>query len=130
MTLTRTQVQHWLNAYIEAWHSYDRDQIAALYSEDSVTYYTPYAEPVVGRDAIIESWLEDADPPGTWEATYWPDLIEGNRAVTRGRTVYFVLGSPGEVRAEFDNVFLLTFNDAGEVTEFREWYFRKPAAQE
>ncbi len=128
MTVTRTQVQDWLNAYVEAWRTYDPDLIATLFSADSVTYYTPYAEPVAGREAIIESWLQDPDPPGTWEAAYWPELIEGDRAMARGRTTYFVLGSPGEVRAEYDNVFLLTFNDAGEVTEFREWYFRKPEA--
>jgi hypothetical protein len=130
MNVTRAQVQKWLDAYIEAWRSYDPAQIAALYSADSVTVYTPWDEPVIGRDAIVESWLDNADPPGTWDAHYAPDLIEGNRAVARGRTTYYVLGSPGDVRAEFDNVFLLTFNDAGEVTEFREWYFRKPAAQE
>lgn len=126
MTVTRTQVQDWLNAYVEAWRTYDPDHIAALFSVESVTYYTPYAEPVSGRDAIIESWLQDPDPPGTWDARYWPELIDGSRAMARGRTTYYVLGSPGEVRAEYDNVFLLTFNDEGEVTEFREWYFRKP----
>ncbi|HYO89082.1 MAG TPA: nuclear transport factor 2 family protein [Candidatus Limnocylindrales bacterium] len=128
MTLTRTQVQDWLNAYVEAWRSYDPAQIGALFSADAVVYYTPYTEPVRGRAAIVADWLENPDPPGTWKAHYWPDLIEGDRAAARGRSVYFVLGNLGEVRAEFDNVFLLTFNDIGEVTEFREWYFSKPPA--
>jgi hypothetical protein len=54
MTLPRVQVQDWLNADIEAWRTYDPEQIAALYSADSVTVYTPYDEPVVGRDAVVE----------------------------------------------------------------------------
>jgi hypothetical protein len=29
------------------------------------------------------------------------------------------------VAREFDNIFLIRFNDAGECTEFREWYMQK-----
>jgi hypothetical protein len=129
MNVTREQVQQWLNAYIGAWRSYDPAQIGALFSADAVVYYTPYAAPVMGRDAIIADWLAHPDAPDSWKADYWPHMIEENRAVTRGQTVYYdTENGPRAVRAEFDNVFMLTFNGAGEVTEFREWYFRKPDA--
>jgi hypothetical protein len=127
MTITRPQVQQWLNAYIGAWRSYDPAQIGALFSADAVVYYTPYATPVMGRDAIIASWLDHPDAPDSWKADYWPHMIEENRAVTRGTTTYYEdVNGQRALRAEFDNVFMLTFNDAGEVSEFREWYFRKP----
>jgi hypothetical protein len=50
--------------------------------------------------------------------------IQGNLAVTNGRSTYFEKGTKNVVR-DFDNIFLLRFNAAGECTEFREWYMQK-----
>ncbi len=66
-------VAAWLAAYVDAWKSYDREAIGALFSDDVKYRYHPYDEPVVGRQAVVESWLgegehEDAsarDAPGT-----------------------------------------------------------------
>lgn len=128
MNITRVQVQAWLDAYIAAWRSYDPAQIGVLFSADAVVYYTPYAGPVIGRDAIVADWLKNPDAPESWKADYWPHMVEENRAVTRGSTTYYIdEGGQRLIRSEFDNVFMLTFNDTGEVTEFREWWFQKPA---
>ena len=45
--------QEWLDRYVAAWLSYDRDEIAALFSEDVTYRYHPYDEAVVGRDAVV-----------------------------------------------------------------------------
>ena len=68
--------QAWLDRYVAAWLSYDRDDIALLFSEDVRYRYHPYDEPIVGRDAVVASWLgeddsDDAstrDAPGTYGA--------------------------------------------------------------
>ena len=57
--------QEWLARYVAAWSSYDRDEIAALFSEDVTYRYHPYDDGVVGRDAVVASWLgEDAEDAG------------------------------------------------------------------
>ena len=44
--IDREGVSRWLDAYVAAWKSYDRDQIAALFSDDVEYRFHPYDEPV------------------------------------------------------------------------------------
>ena len=57
--------QAWLDRYVDAWKSYDADDIAALFGEDVRYRFYSYAEWIVGRDAGVASWLaEDTDAQG------------------------------------------------------------------
>ncbi len=53
--MTRADVDQWLEAYVRAWKTYDRDRIAALFAEHVSYRYHPYDEPIVGRDAVVKS---------------------------------------------------------------------------
>src|SRR4051795_3905810 len=48
---TTSQVQAWLDAYVAAWRSYDRDAILALFTDDVSYCYLPFDEPLVGAAA-------------------------------------------------------------------------------
>jgi ketosteroid isomerase-like protein len=117
--MTRDDVQRWLDRYVAAWRSYDRDAIGALIAEDAVYRYHPYDEPLTGRDAIVESWLEDPDEPGSFEARYEPYAVEGDRAVAVGTSTY----ASGDV---YENVFLLRFDAGGRCAELTEWFMQRP----
>jgi ketosteroid isomerase-like protein len=117
--MNEARLQTWLDAYVEAWRAYDRDAIAALFAADATYAYHPYDEPLRGRDAIAESWLDDQDAPGSWEATYRPLMFEGDRAIATGDTRY----ADGNV---FSNLFVLRFDRDGRCTEFVEWYVHHP----
>ena len=59
----------------------------ALFADDAVYRYHPWdgaGSEVVGREAIIASWLGDRDDPGSWSAEYRPWLVAGDRAVAVG----------------------------------------------
>jgi hypothetical protein len=118
--MTHAEVQRWLDAYVEAWKTYDGAAIGALFSQDATYGYEPYAEPLRGRDAIVASWLEDPDAAGTWEAAYEPLLIEGDRAVATGESRY----ARGDV---YSNLFVLGFDADGRCSSFVEWYVKHPA---
>ena len=79
---------------------------------------------VRGRDAIVANWLDNRDEPDTYDASYRPVAINGALAVANGRSLYFEKGTRN-VHREFDNIFLIRFNDSGECTEFREWFMEK-----
>ena len=49
--MDRATAQRWLDDYVSAWKSYDRDDIAALFAEDVAYRFHPYDEPLVGREA-------------------------------------------------------------------------------
>jgi cytochrome c553 len=59
--MTREEVANWLERYVEAWKSYDREQIGDLFAEDAEVRYHPYDEPVRGRQAVVDSWLAQGE---------------------------------------------------------------------
>jgi ketosteroid isomerase-like protein len=112
---TREQVQTWCDAYVEAWRTYDEAAIGALFTEDATYAYHPYGESLRGREAIASSWLGDRDEPGSWEASYAPLLIEGDRAIVTGETSY----TNGR---RFSNLWVLAFDGDGQCSDFVEWF--------
>ena len=121
--MTREQVQAWLDAYVEAWRSYDEQAIRALFADDASYAYHPYEAPLHGADAIVASWLAERDEPGSWEASYAPALIEGDRAIAKGQTRY--AGGEGV----YSNLYEIDFDTEGRCTRFVEWYMRHPDAR-
>jgi len=133
--MERADVGRWLDEYVEAWKTYDRERAAALFSEDVTYRYHPYDEPISGRDAVVESWLGEGehpqapsrDPEGTYDASYAPVAIDGDVAVATGSSTYFE--SPGgPVEEVFDNCFVMRFDGDGRCREFTEWFIQRPAA--
>ena len=133
--MDKADVDRWLEAYVSAWKSYDRDEVAALFAEDVRYRYHPYDDPIEGRDAVVESWLGEGehpgastrDTPGTYDATYRAVAVDGNVAVATGSSSYS--DEPGgPVRRVYDNCFVMRFDAAGRCSEFTEWFIQRPAA--
>lgn len=112
-------VQTWIDGYLDAWRSNDRERIAELFAEDATYAYDPWHEPVRGRDAIVAMWLEEPDDPDSWQAGYQPMLLHGNRAIVTGLTTY----SDGKT---YSNLFVIDFDEDGRCRAFIEWYMRHP----
>jgi hypothetical protein len=125
--------QGWLDRYVDAWLSYDPDDISALFSEDIAYRYHPYDEPIVGRDAVVASWLgEDAtgvastrDAPGTYDAEYSPVAVDGDTVVATGTSQYREVPG-GPIVRTYENCFIIRFNSEGHCREFTEYYIRHP----
>ena len=127
--MERDAVQQWLDRYIEAWRANEPDPIAALFAEDAVYRYRPYADEgqtIRGREAIVAAWLEEPDVPDGWEARYEPYAVDGDRAVATGWSRY--LATVDEPERTFYNCYLLRFNPDGRCAEFVEYYMQVPAA--
>ena len=126
--MNRESLQVWLDKYVQAWRTYDQAQIGDLFSEDALYLYSPFDEqnPLRGREAIVADWLKAPDEAGSWEAHYAPIAVEGDVGVAQGRTRYF--NTDGSIEREFDNIFVLEFNEEGRCTRFTEWFMqpRKP----
>jgi ketosteroid isomerase-like protein len=126
--IDRAGVDRWLDAYVAAWKSYDREAIEALFSEDVVYRYRPHGDEITGREAIVRSWLEDdPDKPGTYDAEYRAFAVDGDRAVAIGSSTY-TKEPGGPVDTVYDNCFLLRFEADGRCREFTEWFMERPAA--
>ena len=122
--MTHDEVQRWLDAYVEAWRTYDADAIGELFAADATYRYQPYAPPVEGREAIVADWRESRDEPGSWAAHYEPFAVDGDRAVARGESRY--TNPDGSLRDLYYNLWTLRFDDAGRCTEFVEYFTALP----
>ncbi len=122
--MDRAKVQGWLDRYVAAWKSYDREEIAELFSEDAAYRYHPYDEPVTGRAAIVESWFEDADEPGTFDGNYSPVAIDSDVAVATGSSTY--RRADGNIEKIYDNCFVMSFDPDGRCSSFTEWFIERP----
>jgi ketosteroid isomerase-like protein len=131
--MDHTTVQRWLDRYVEAWRSYEPGSIGELFSDDVEYRYHPYDEPVVGREAVVRSWLGESsepdastrDAPGTFEACYAPVAVDGDTAVATGTSSY--RDEPGGPYTQvFHTCFVLRFDQDGRCREFTEFYVRQP----
>ena len=121
--MDRNQFQAWLDGYVEAWKTYDADKIGALFADDVEYRYHPIDEPLVGRAAVVDNWLESKDDPGTYDAKYEVLAIDGDTFVAKGRSDYFE--SPGgPLRDQYFNIYDCRFNDRGECTSFTEYWIQ------
>jgi hypothetical protein len=127
--MDRKNLQLWLDKYVEAWRTYNPAQIGELFSEDALYFYSPWDEdnPIRGRDAIVAEWRKEPDSSGSWEAHYEPLVVEGDVAVAQGRTRY--IRPDGSIDRQFNNIFVLHFDEAGRCERFTEWYMQPRNAQ-
>jgi len=131
--MDRNTAQDWLDRYVDAWRSYDPADVSGLFSEDVAYRYHPYDDPIVGRDAVVASWLgeggsDDAstrDAPGTYEAKYFPVAVDGDIVVATGTSSYRELPG-GPVVRSYDNCFVMRFDDEGRCRDFTEYFLRRP----
>ena len=122
--MTHDDVQLWLDRYIAAWESNDPAAVADLFGADANYRFHPWDEPVSGRDAIVENWLENPDQPGTWEAWYRPYAVEGDRASAIGESRY--TNPDGSLRDLYYNNWTLRFDGDGRCVDFVEYFMELP----
>ena len=133
--MTREEVDRWLADYVEAWKAYDRAKIEALFADDINYRYHPGDDPIVGRDAVVQSWLgegdhpdaSDRDEPDTFEAAYRAVAVDGDRAVATGISSYREEPGGPIVRV-YDNCFVMQFDSEGRCREFTEWFMQRKSA--
>ncbi len=121
--MERSDVQDWLDRYVQAWRSNERAPIEALFTDDVMYRFRPYesypaAEGIV---AVVYAWLgETRDEPDSWEAAYEPYAVDGDPAVAVGDSRD--LAPADEPERTYFNAFLLTFAVDGRCRKFTEYY--------
>jgi SnoaL-like domain len=129
----RADAQAWLDRYVSAWLSYDANDIAALFSEDICYRYQPYDDPIIGRKAVVASWLGESDSesastrdaPGTYTGQYKPIAVDGDVVVATGTSTYRERPD-GPITRVYDNCFVMRFDADGKCREFTEYYLKRP----
>jgi len=119
----RGRAEQWLFEYVRAWRAADSQMIEILFAPEIRYVASPFEEAIVGRDAVVESWLYEGVGDEVFDADYRVEAVDGDVAVASGTTTY----APTETDAErvFSNVFMLRFDADGRCVEYREWWVEK-----
>ena len=123
--MTHDDVQHWLDRYVAAWDTYDPAAIGALFADEAEYRYQPWAEPLVGRDAIVARLARrtrTSPPRGRRTTTSGRSTASGRRRSARAATRTPMARSA----TLYHNHFVLRFDGHGRCVEFVEYFMELP----
>ena len=108
----------WVRVYERAWRSNDPHAVGELFAVDAEYLRAPHDAPIVGREAIVEFWVGEADPADIgfeWSIAG----VSGSRAFVEGRTVY-------PRRDTYRNLWVVDLDDENRAIRFVEWWMTEP----
>jgi hypothetical protein len=116
--------EKWLLSYGAAWQSGDAQAAIRLFADDAMYYENPFADPMVGIDAIHRYWSEGAgesqkDVCFTHRAIA---VVEG-KGLAHWRATFVRVPSGNQV--ELDGFLMAEFDAHGKCLVFREWWHRR-----
>jgi ketosteroid isomerase-like protein len=108
-----------MEAYERAWRSPGTAALDELFTPDATYLNAPFAEPVVGRQALAAFWEAERDGPDEPFTMRWePVAVEGSVGVARVEVTY-ALPSPHLYR----DLWVITLEPDGRCSAFEEWPF-------
>jgi uncharacterized protein (TIGR02246 family) len=117
--MDRAAVEQWVDGYERAWRSPGTEALVGLFAPD-VTYLTsPWAQPVVGLEAIARFWEAERDGPDE-EFTMSSEVVavDGRTAVVRVHVEY-----GGPKGTSWRDLWVIRFAEDGRCSAFEEWPF-------
>lgn len=129
MKIEAEMVQRWLDAYAQAWTTYDPDEIGALFANDAEYLWHPWDEGddvARGRSQIVAAWLENRDVAGTYRGEYRPLLVKDDMAIAVGMSYYYTDATQRTLDRVYHNLWVLQFAYEGQCRSFTEWYMQAP----
>lgn len=117
--MDRSAVGRWVADYERLWRTPGTEQLAGLFTGDASYLPSPWAEPVVGLEAIARFWEAERDGPDeTFTLASEVLAVDGATAVVRVTVDY--AGRDGTV---WRDLWVLRFAADGRCAAFEEWPF-------
>jgi ketosteroid isomerase-like protein len=114
---TATDVRRWIDDYVRAWRTPGTEGLVDVFTPDVRYLPSPWAEPIVGLDALALFWDSERDGPDEqFTITYEVVAVDGALGVVRVAVDYR--------RSRWRDLWVVRFADDGRCREFEEWPFR------
>lgn len=119
-SLTLDVFTQWLESYGKASQENDARASAELFTSDARYYERPFDEPMIGREAIYQYWFEGAQALKDKRSIYEIYSVKDRLGIARWRSQFTVIQTG--IPMALDCLFLVSFDEDGLCSEFREWW--------
>jgi hypothetical protein len=123
--MTLAELDRWLGVYGRAWENKDVDGFVGCFTPDAVYFWGPsWDEPLRGHDQIrarTEQAIADQDRIEFGHETL--AITPDGRGIARW---WVSIEVPAAGTVELEGIFLVTLDDEGLCTDFREWWNNRP----
>ncbi|HAM01132.1 MAG TPA: hypothetical protein DCQ30_02730 [Acidimicrobiaceae bacterium] len=111
-------MERWVAGYEKAWRTPGTDMLAELFTPDVVYLVSPWAEPVVGLDALSSLWEAERDgPDGSFSFDAQVLALDMETAVVRVDVDYH------HPLRSWRDLWVVVFALGGRCARFEEWPF-------
>ena len=119
--MTPEELDHWLDVYGRAWERQDTDAFVACYAEDAVYHWGPWGKPLRGHDEIRSATERAIATQEDIQFGHEPLAITPDgRGIARWWVAIKLRGE--DAIEENEGIFLVTLDENGKCTDFREWW--------
>jgi hypothetical protein len=119
VTVERSDVAWWVQAYERAWRSPGTDHLNEIFADDASYLPSPWAAPIQGLDAIARFWEAERDGPDEpFTLTSEVVVADQTTAVVRLSVDYQT-----STASRWRDLWVLQFDREGRCTRFEEWPF-------
>lgn len=120
MTLSTQRFEAWIEAYGKAWIARDSNRFGALFAEDAIYYWTPFNEPLKGREAIVAAFSKAVG--GERDIEYGARVLYTSAELGAAHWSAALTKLRGGKRQHLDGIFVVVFNEAGKAISLRQWH--------
>lgn len=123
MNTTPNAFASWLDSYGQSWEGRNAQAAADLFAEDGTYQVTPFAEPMRGRQAILEYWANVARTEQNIRFGYEILVVTPDHGIAHW-WASFVIVPPG-LHTKLDGIFLISLDERGRCRSLREWWHKQ-----
>jgi hypothetical protein len=121
--VTREAFKFWLDAYGRAWEQRDPQAAAELFAEDGSYQVSPFVEPMRGREAIHEYWIQIAQTEQDIKFGYEVLAVTADFGIARWWASFIRI--PPWLDTKLDGIFLISLDADGNCKSLREWWHKQ-----
>jgi hypothetical protein len=121
--MTRDQFHTWLTKLGKAWEDRDPQAAASLFSENVQYYESPFGQVCADWDEVLKLWL--VVPHNQKDVEYQHEVVMGSDDFGLAHWKVSRTKIPSNEKELLDGVFLVSLNDQGLCTFFKQWRMSK-----
>jgi hypothetical protein len=116
--MDRATVESWIAGYERLWRTPGTEQLGELFDPDASYSTSPWAQAVVGLDALARFWdAERVSAQEPFDMRSEVVAVDGSTAVVRVEVDYLATGH------QWRDLWVIDFADDGRCRAFEEWPF-------